>query len=70
MSVVLFHYCHCNFANLGARAGKTDHHRYLIEVGCSSGQFKSAKLKDKEYTINAPTFFTTSQKRKMDAPNF
>ena len=27
-------------------------HRYLIEVDCSSGQFKSAKLKDKEYTIN------------------
>ena len=37
-------------------------HRYLKEVDCSSGQFKSAKLKDKEYTINAPIFFTTLQK--------
>ena len=25
-------------------------YRYLIEVDCSSGQFKSAKLKDKECT--------------------
>ena len=46
-------------------------HRYLIEVDCSLGQFKSAKLKDKEYTKNAPIFFTTLQKKKkMDAPNF
>ena len=28
-------------------------HRYLMEVDCSLGQFKSTKLKDKEYTINA-----------------
>ena len=28
------------------------------------GQFKSAKLKGKEYTINAPIFPTTLQKRK------
>ena len=28
-------------------------HRYLIEVDCSSGQFKSAKLNDKDYTFNA-----------------
>ena len=35
------------------------------------GQFKSAKWKDKEHTINAPIFFTTLQKKKeMDAPNF
>ena len=35
------------------------------------GQFKSTKLKDKEYTINAPISFTTLQKKKkMDAPNF
>ena len=27
-------------------------HRYLIEVDCSLGQFKSDKLKGKEYTIN------------------
>ena len=26
------------------------HHRYLIEVDCSLGQFKSAKLKHKECT--------------------
>ena len=46
-------------------------HRYLIEVDCSSGQFKSVKLKDKKYTINAPIFFTILQKKKkMDAPNF
>ena len=70
MSVVLYHYCHCNFANLGARAGKTNHHRYLIEVDCSSCQFKSAKLKNKEYTINAPTFFTTLQKKKDGCTKF
>ena len=29
-------------------------HRYLID--CSSGQFKSTKLKYKEYTIDAPSF--------------
>ena len=27
-------------------------HRYLVEVDCSLGQFKSAKLKYKEYTLN------------------
>ena len=32
------------------------YHRYLIKVDCSPGQFKSAKLKDKEYTINGPIF--------------
>ena len=38
---------------------------------CSSGQFKSAKLKDKEYTLEAQIFFTTLQKKKeMDAPHF
>ena len=26
-------------------------HRYLLEVDCSSGQFKSSKMKDKEYTL-------------------
>ena len=40
------------------------YHRYLIEVDCSLGQFESAKLKDKEFTIKAPNFFTTLQKRK------
>ena len=46
-------------------------HRYLKEVDCSSGQFKSAKLKDEEYAIHAPFFFTTLQKKeKIDAPNF
>ena len=39
-------------------------HRHLIEVDCSSSHFKSAKLKDKEFTINAPSFYTTLQKRK------
>ena len=38
--------------------------RYLIEVDCSLGQFESAKLKDKEYAINAPILSTTLQKRK------
>ena len=32
-------------------------HRYLTEVDCSSDQFKSAKLKDKDYTMNACTKF-------------
>ena len=39
-------------------------HRYLIAVDCSSSHLKSAKLKDKEYTINVPSFYTTLQKRK------
>ena len=30
-------------------------HRYPIEVDCSSEKFKSAKLKDKEYIIIAPS---------------
>ena len=37
-------------------------HRYPIEVDCCSGQFKSAKLKDKEYTITASSFCTTLPK--------
>ena len=41
----------------------------LIEVYCSSGQFMSAKLKNKEYTINASSFFTIWQK-KIEAKNF
>ena len=40
-------------------------HRYLIEVDCSSGQFKSAKLKDKEYTLYAPNFYTRLQKKGL-----
>ena len=32
-------------------------HQFLIEVDCSLGQFKSAKLKDKENTINPPSFY-------------
>ena len=31
-------------------------HRYLIEVDCSLGLFMSAKLKDKEDTINVTSF--------------
>ena len=34
-----------------------------IHNNCALGQFKSAKLKDKEYTKNDPSFFTTLQKR-------
>ena len=34
------------------------------KVDCSSGQFKSAKLKDKEHTLNAPIFFHNIEKRK------
>ena len=45
-------------------------HRYLIEVDCSLGQFKSAKLKDKEYTINAPFFVHNIAKKEMDAQIF
>ena len=41
-----------------------DNHRYLIEVDCSLGQFKSAKSKDKEYTLNAPSFYSALQKKK------
>ena len=39
-------------------------HRYLIEEDCSLGQFRSAKLKDKQYTINAPIFSQHCKKRK------
>ena len=35
-----------------------------LRVDCSSSQFKSAKLKGKEYTINATSFFRTLEKRK------
>ena len=38
-------------------------HRYLIEEDCSSGQFKSAKLKDKNHTTDTPIFLTTLHKR-------
>ena len=54
----------CCFANCYCN------HRYLIEVDFSFDQFKSTKWKDKEYTINAPSFYSTSQKRKIDAPSF
>ena len=50
---------HCTRISIGC-----DNHSYLIEVDCFLGQFKSAKLKDKEHTINAPSFFSTLQKRK------
>ena len=43
-------------------------HRYLKEVDCYLGQFKSATLKDKEFTMNAPIFHNIA-KKKMDAPN-
>ena len=43
----------------------------LIEVDNSLAQFKSAKLKDKQHTINAPSFYATLQKKKeIDAPRF
>ena len=46
-------------------------HRCLIEVDCSLGQIKLAKLKDKNHNINALIFFTTLQKKEeIDAPNF
>ena len=42
----------------------------LIEVDCYLGQFKSATLKDKEFTMNAPIFHNIAKKKKkMDAPN-
>ena len=44
-------------------------HRNLTEVDCSLGQFKSAKLKDKEFTVNSPNFYTTLKKER-DAPIF
>ena len=37
-------------------------HRYIIEVDFSSGQFKSAKLKDKKYTKKAISVAKTSFK--------
>ena len=43
---------------------------FHIISDCSLGQFKSAKLKDKEYTINAPIFYNFAKKKEMDAPNF
>ena len=46
-------------------------HRYLREVDCSLGQFKSDNLNDKKYAINATSFFTTLQKKKeIDALTF
>ena len=45
-------------------------HRYLIEIGCSSDQFKSAKLKDKEYTINMPIFFHNIAKKSDGCTKF
>ena len=38
--------------------------RYLKETDWSLGQFKSAKLKDKENTLNAPIFFTRLKKER------
>ena len=35
----------------------------LIELDCSLGQFKSAKLKNKENAVSAPNFYTYLQKR-------
>ena len=49
--------------------GSTQDHRYLIEVDCSLGQFKSDKLKDKQFTINAP-IFSQHCKKEMDPLNF
>ena len=39
----------------------------LIEVDCYLGQFKSAKLKDIEFTINAQKI---AKKKENDAPSF
>ena len=46
-------------------------HRYIIEVDCSLGQFKSAILEDKEYTIDFIKFFhNIAKKKEIDAPSF
>ena len=45
-----FQFCAVSMKKIGF------HHRYIMEVDCSLSQFKSAKLKDKEYTIKAPSF--------------
>ena len=42
-------------------------HKYLIRVDCSSGQFKSAKLKGKECT---KFLHNIAKKKKIDAPIF
>ena len=44
---------------------KSGQHRYLIEVDFSLGQFKSSKMKDKEYSITAPIFSQHCKKRKI-----
>ena len=36
----------------------------LIQVVCSLDQFKSVKLKDNKYTLNAPCFYKTLQQRR------
>ena len=39
-----------------------------VQVECSSVQFKSSKLKDKEYTINVSSFLhNIAQKKETDA---
>ena len=44
-------------------------YRYIFEVDCSLGQFKSTKLKGKECAINASSFYKTLQiKKEIDAP--
>ena len=45
-------------------------HRYLSEVDFSASQFKSAKLKDKDYTTNAPNFFVTFKIRNIGWAQF
>ena len=40
-------------------------HRYIKEIDCSSGQFKSAKLKDKVYTKKAPSLLNNIKKRDV-----
>ena len=35
--------------------------RHLIKVDCSLAQFNSSKLRDKEFSIIVPSFFTTLQ---------
>ena len=50
-------------SNLNGLLISVYYHRYIIKVNCSLGQFKSAKLSDKEYTINSPSVYITLQKR-------
>ena len=43
---------------------------YIIEVDCSLGQFKSAQLKDKEFTKNALIFSKHCKKERDRSTKF